>query len=106
MSTIDKLSTEHMNGRLIERNDRTRTAHLAHHLSSVALRQAERALTGVIAMPAAVALGVAAATTYGVAMTERMFEVLESAVGEIGRSIGQDDPHHRSLGVDRSEARA
>ncbi len=96
MSSMDKLlnDTSSTNGRLVERTERTRTAHLAHHLSSVALRQWERSLTGMLALPAAAALGVAAGATYGVAMIERLFEVLESAVGEIGRTITQDD-HHR-----------
>jgi hypothetical protein len=106
MTTIDKLSAEHVNGRLVERADRTRTAQLAHHLSSVALRQWERALTGVIALPAAVALGIAASATFAVAITERAFEVLESAIGEIGRSVGQIDGQTRVFGQDRSgEAR-
>jgi hypothetical protein len=106
MTTIDKLSSEHVNGRLVERADRTRTTQLAHHLSSVALRQAERALTGVIALPAAVALGIAAISTFGVAMTERVFEVLESAIGEIGRSVAQVDGQHRLFGQDRGSSEA
>lgn len=106
MTTMDKLITDNTNGRLVERGERARTAHLAHHLSSVALRQWERALTGVIALPAASALGVAAAATYGVAMIERVFEVLESAVGEIGRTIAQDDMLHRDRAPERHEARA
>jgi hypothetical protein len=105
MTTMDKLITDSSsaNGRLVERSERSRTSHLAHHLSSVALRQCERALTGIVAAPAAAALGVAAVTTYGVALIERMFEVMESAVGEIGRTISQED-HHRSS--DRHDARA
>jgi hypothetical protein len=105
MTTIDKLSSEHVNGRLVERADRTRTAQLAHHLSSVAMRQWERALTGIIALPAATALSVAACAMFTVAMTERAFEVLESAIGEIGRSVGQVDGQPRMFGQDRSEAR-
>jgi hypothetical protein len=105
MSTTDKLITDSgsSNGRLIERSERTRTAHLAHHLSSVALRQSERALTGIVAVPAALALGVAASATYGVAMIERVFEVFESAIGEIGRTIEQSSSHLRNM--DRPEMR-
>jgi hypothetical protein len=83
-----------------------RTAQLAHQLSSVALRQWERALTGVVALPAAAALGMAATAMYGAALIERAFEVFESAIGEIGRSIGQDDVHHRERVGERAEARA
>jgi hypothetical protein len=105
MSTTDKLITDSSsNGRLIERSERTRTAHLAHHLSSVALRQSERALTGIVAVPAALALGVAASATYGVAMIERVFEVFESAIGEIGRTIEQSTALHRSS-MERPEMR-
>jgi len=107
MMTNDKLSSERVNGRLVERADRTRTAELAHHLSSVSLRQWERALTGLIALPAAAALGIAAAATFAVALTERAFEVLESAIGEIGRSVGQSDASRPMFGQERSsEARA
>jgi len=99
---MDKLIGDGTNGRLVERIERTRTPQLAHHLASVALRQWEKSLTGLVALPGATALSVAAAATYGVAMIERVFEVLESAIGEIGRSIAQDDVHHR----ERPEARA
>ena len=107
MTTIDKLSAEHINGRLIEPADRTRSAQLAHHLSSVAMREWERALTGIIALPAATALSIAAAATFAVSMTERAFEVVESAIGEIGRAVNQVDNGRRIYGQDRSaEARA
>jgi len=79
---------------------------LAHRLSSVAVRQWERALTGMAAVPAAAALSAAAMAMYGVAMTERLFEVLESGIGEIGRSMLQDDTYHRERNADRPEARA
>ena len=89
MSTVDKWNVdkgirrgEHM---AIER---AQTAQLAHHLSSVALRQWEKTLTGIVALPAAAALGVAATATYGVALLERGFEVFESALGEVGRAVG------------------
>ena len=105
MTTMDKLLTDSSNGRIVERVERTRTAHLAHHLSSVAMRQWERSLTGMLAMPAAAALGVAACATYGVAMIERLFDVMESAVGEIGRTITAEDGHHRPEAA-RHEARS
>jgi hypothetical protein len=70
--------------------ERARTAHLANHLSSVALRQCERAMTGVIAVPAAMALSVAAVVTYCVAIVERGFEVFEASLSEVADSISHD----------------
>jgi hypothetical protein len=87
--------------------ERARTAQLAHHLSSTALRQWERALTGVVALPAATALSVAATATYGVALLERGFDVLESAVGEVGRSLTTDKATGSAeIRTERSEARS
>jgi hypothetical protein len=87
--------------------ERARTAQLAHHLSSVALRQWEKALTGLVALPAAGALGIAASATYCVAMLERGFEVFESAVGEVGRSVAGERPNMTERHPDpRPEARA
>jgi hypothetical protein len=82
--------------------ERARTAELAHHLSSVALQQWEKTLTGIVALPAAAALGVAATATYGVALLERGFEVFESAVGEIGRNLSRDSERR----AERPEARS
>jgi hypothetical protein len=88
MAVIEKWSGEDgIRRREDMATERARTAHLASHLSSVALRQWEKSLTGIIALPAAAALGVAATATYGVALVERGFEVLESAVGEVGRVL-------------------
>jgi hypothetical protein len=113
MNVIDKWNTE--NGH-IQASDhamaRRHTAHLAHHLSTVAVRQWEKALTGIVALPTAAALGVAATATYGVALLERGFEVFESALGEIGGTLTQghehSEEHRRERGVgDRSpEARS
>jgi hypothetical protein len=105
MTMMDKMVTDNSNGRLVERMERNHAAHLAHHLSSVAVRQWEKALTGVVAMPAAAALGVAAVATFGVAVAERLFEVIESSVGEIGRTIAQDDGMARDGDGSRQQAR-
>lgn len=83
--------------------ERAHTAQLAHQLSSVALRQWEKTLTGIVALPAAAALGVAATATFGVALLERGFEVFESALGEIGRAVGRD--HHEETTTERREGR-
>ncbi len=99
MATIEKWpNDEGMRRREEIAIERTRTAQLAHHLSSVALRQWEKALTGLVALPAAAALGVAASATYGVALLERGFEVFESALGEVGRTVAnekRDGSEHR-----------
>jgi hypothetical protein len=71
--------------------ERTGTAKAAHQLSTLALRQWERAITGTIALPAAAALGTAASVLYAVALIERAFETIESAVSEIGRNIARDE---------------
>ena len=102
MAAIDKWTSDDTVRRREEMAaERARTSQLAHHLSSMALRQWEKALTGVIALPAAGALGVAASATYCVAMLERSFEVFESAIGEVGRNVSSD----KRDGIER-EARA
>jgi hypothetical protein len=89
--------------------ERARTAELAHHLSSVALQQWEKTLTGIVALPAAAALGIAATATYGVALLERGFDVFESAIGSVGQSLTQERHHHGAGDpheVARNEARS
>jgi hypothetical protein len=85
--------------------ERARTAELAHHLSSVALQQWEKTLTGIVALPAACALGVAATATYGVALLERGFEVFESAIGSVGQSL-TSERHVEARDGARNEARS
>jgi hypothetical protein len=108
VNVMDKWSQENGGLRSQDRTiERARTAELAHHLSTVALRQWEKALTGIVALPAALALGVAASATYAVALLERGFEVFESAVGEVGRTLTRDDAgHERRERTERGEARA
>jgi predicted ATPase len=84
--------------------ERQRTAHLANHLASVALRQWERTLTGIVAFPAAIALGVAATATYAVAILERGFEVFESSIDEVADSISHE--RRDNNGARQPEARA
>jgi|HubBroStandDraft_4_1064222.scaffolds.fasta_scaffold509664_1 predicted ATPase len=111
MSTTDRWGTEDMKS--IRRGEhmvieRARTAHLANHLSSVALRQWERTLTGMVAFPAAVALGIAATATYCVAILERGFEVFEASIGEVADSVSHErvDGNNGARGEQRPEARA
>jgi hypothetical protein len=109
MNVMDKWSQEGGGMRSTDRAvERARTAELAHHLSTVALRQWEKTLTGIVALPSAAALGVAATATYGVAMLERGFEIFETALGEIGRTLSHEDMgrERRDRGQERSEARA
>jgi len=89
MNVIDKWNTDTAALRTSEHHaiERRHTAQLAHHLSTVAVRQWEKTLTGIVALPAAAALGVAATATYGVALLERGFEVFELALGDIGRTL-------------------
>jgi hypothetical protein len=86
--------------------ERARTAELAHHLSTVAVRQWEKALTGIVALPSAAALGLAASATYGVAMIERGFEIFEAALGDIGRTLNHDDAGRERRPGERTEARS
>ncbi len=109
MNVMDKWSQENGGMKTPDRAlERARTAELAHHLSTVALRQWEKTLTGMVAFPAAAALGVAATATYAVALLERGFEVFESAIGEIGRTLTREESGHerRERVGERSEARA
>ena len=112
MNVIDKWNTENGITTSDQAMARRHTAHLAHHLSTVAVRQWEKTLTGLVAFPAAAALGVAATATYGVALLERGFEVFESALGEMGRALNHDHDgdvrvdNHRERPVERPEARS
>lgn len=73
--------------------DRMHTTRLAHQLSVVALRQSEKAITGMLALPVATALGAAAGVMYVAAFFERGFEIFETSVAEIGRQVSRDvDP--------------
>jgi hypothetical protein len=71
--------------------ERTRTTVMAHHLSASAMRQWERALTGIVALPAAAALTTAATAIYAAALLERTFEMLEASFAEIGRHAARED---------------
>ena len=110
MNTMDKWNQE--NGGITKHHrgiERAHTAKLAHHLSSVAVREWEKALTGIVALPAAAALGVAATATYGAAIVERGFEIFEMAISEVGRSLAQQhdvedhDRHERNEHPERGE---
>ena len=67
--------------------DRDHTTRLAHQLSVAALRQTEKALGGLLAMPVAAALGLASSVMFIAAFFERGFEIFESSIAEIGDNV-------------------
>ena len=77
---------------------RERTQEAAQRLSLLALRNWEKALTGVVALPAAAALSTAATVLFATSILERTFEAIESALAEVGRRVGEDfDVHGDAL---------
>jgi hypothetical protein len=73
---------------------RERTLETAQRLSLVAMRNWEKALTGVVALPAAAALTSGAAILFAVSLIERSFEMLESTIADVGRRVGEDFDAH------------
>ena len=60
---------------------------IALRLSLEAMRQAQRAAVGLFALPATVALGVAASVSYATALLERGFQIFEVSLGKIARDV-------------------
>jgi hypothetical protein len=73
---------------------RERTQETAQRLSLIAIRNWEKALTGVLAVPAAAALTTSAAVLFGVSILERTFEMFESTLADVGRRVGEDFDAH------------
>jgi hypothetical protein len=71
-------------------SQRARTQESAQRLSLVAMRHWEKAVTGVIAVPAAAALTTAAAAMFAASLFERAFEMVEMSMVDIGRRVGED----------------
>jgi hypothetical protein len=69
---------------------RLRTQETARELSVVALRQWEKALGGLLALPAATAASTAAGVLHVAAFFEGAFELVESSLIDIGRRIEHD----------------
>ena len=65
--------------------ERMRSERFAHQLSEEAARQWQKALTGLIALPAAAALGVGAWALYAASFVERTFEIFEKSAQEMRR---------------------
>ena len=73
---------------------RERTQETAQRLSLIAMRNWEKALTGVLALPAAAALTAGASVLFAVAILERTFEMAESTLADVGRRVGDDFDAH------------
>ena len=82
---------------------RVRTQETVQTLSVSAMRQWEKALTGLVALPAAAALSTAAVTLLAASLVERTFEVLENTVAGVGRGVGWD---HEVRGDHRDDGRS
>src|SRR5580700_5708970 len=76
---------------------RERTQDTAQRLSLIAMRNWEKALTGVVAVPAAAALTTAATVLFAVSLLERSFELIESTLVDMGRRVGEDFDAHGDL---------
>ena len=73
---------------------RERTQETAQRLSLLALRSWEKALTGVIALPAAAGLTTAATVLFGVSILEKTFELFETTLADVGSRVGEDFDAH------------
>ncbi len=73
---------------------RERTQETAQRLSLIAMRNWEKALTGVLALPAAAALTTGAAVLFAVSILERTFEMAETTIADVGRRVGEDFDSH------------
>jgi hypothetical protein len=82
---------------------RVKTQDTAQRLSLVALRNWEKAITGVVAIPAALALTTAAGVLFATSLIEHGFEIFELALVDLGRRVTDDFDAH---GDPRSESAA
>jgi len=73
---------------------RERTQETALRLSLIAMRNWEKSLTGIVALPAAAALTAGAAVLFAVSILERTFEMAESTLSDVGRRVGEDFDAH------------
>jgi hypothetical protein len=54
------------------------------------MRNWEKALTGVVALPAAAALSTAATVLFAVSILERTFEMIEKTLSDVGQRVGDE----------------
>lgn len=73
---------------------RMKTQDTAQRLSLVALRSWEKAITGMVAVPAALALTTAAGVLYATALIEHGFEMFEFAVSDMGHRVTDEFDAH------------
>ena len=73
---------------------RERTQETAQRLSLIAMRNWEKALTGVLALPAAAALTTGATVLFAVSILERTFEMIETTIADVGRRVGEEYDAH------------
>jgi hypothetical protein len=82
-------------------DQRRRVEDLAHTLSQQANEQWRKAIEGLVALPAAVTVGVAASTLYFVGFVTRGLEIFQQQTIYAGQQIQQRDGSGRDFG--RSE---
>jgi hypothetical protein len=85
---------------------RIRTQDTAQRLSLVAIRNWEKAITGVVAIPAALALSTAAGVLFATSLIEHGFEMFELALSDIGRRVTDDFDAHGDPRADVTASRA
>jgi hypothetical protein len=73
---------------------RVKTQDTAQRLSLVALRNWEKAITGVVAIPAALALTTAAGVLFATSLIEHGFEMFEHALSDLGRRVTDEFDAH------------
>lgn len=62
----------------------------AHRMVLLAMRQWERAISGIIAVPSAIAVTTAAGAMLVSSFVQRAFETVETATMDVGRRVGRD----------------
>jgi hypothetical protein len=73
---------------------------IALRLTLEAMRQSQRAVVGLLALPASMALGVAATVSYAAAFLERGFQTFEMSISRLARDahmLTQSGDDQRSL---------
>ena len=83
LTTQEPLSTE-------TTRQRTQTVQTTQRLALAALRQWEKALGGMVAVPAALALTTASFAMFTTSLVEGAFEILDASLSDIGRRVGQE----------------
>jgi hypothetical protein len=93
MNTTNRITTasdsrlRNFNGDSISRE---RTQESAQRLSLLALRSWEKALSGVIAVPAAAALTTGAVVLFAASIIEQTFGLVETSLAEVGKRVSEE----------------